>query len=95
MALRAEPKVAALDVLGPSDRPDAIPDKAREVDFFAPCPRRKAFAEGGGRGSTCSIMAGGDELFFGGVIEREPEGVNFSAGGGEISARKSGVALPY
>ena len=50
---------------------------AREFAFL--WPRRKALAEGGGRGCTFSSATGGEGAFLGGVKERV-----FSWGGGEM-----------
>ena len=50
---------------------------AREDAFL--WPRRKALADGGGKGCTFSSAVGGDGAFLGGVKERV-----FSWGGGEM-----------
>lgn len=70
------PDKAADEVFGPSGA-ETAGLMAREDAFL--WPRRKALADGGGRGSTFSRVVGGDGAFFGGVKERV-----FSPGGGEM-----------
>lgn len=77
-ATRCDPKVATDDVFGPSATfPKAL--IANDEAFL--WPRRKAVADGGGSGSTCSREVGGDGAFFGGVKERPLVGVERSLTG--------------
>lgn len=78
-----------LAVLGPSE--GLFEEKAKEDSAFL-WPRRKALADGGGKGSTGAC---GEAVFFGGVIARVELMDGLSAGGGETSARNTGVATSY